>query len=86
MYGHAYKCWSKPALGLAIQVSLVKAIVKLGTESRGHCLIIGSMEAKHYFPGYPKLKTEKGVWPEDYWCGSRGDRRKLRDCRYCNSR
>ena len=28
---YAYKCWSKPALGLAIEVSLVKAIVKLGT-------------------------------------------------------
>jgi hypothetical protein len=31
MYEHAYKCWSKPALALAIKVSLVKAIVKLGT-------------------------------------------------------
>jgi hypothetical protein len=29
------------------------------------------MEAKHYFPGYPKLKTEKGVWREDYWCGGK---------------
>ena len=38
------------------------------------------MEAKHYFPGYPKLKTEKGVWREvarrllvwrkGNWCGS----------------
>ena len=29
------------------------------------------MEAKHYFPDYPKLKTEKGVWREDYWCGGK---------------
>jgi hypothetical protein len=29
------------------------------------------MDAKHYFPGYPKLKTEKGVWREDYWCGGK---------------
>ena len=35
MYGcilqHTYKCWSKPVLWLATEVSLVKAIVKLGT-------------------------------------------------------
>jgi hypothetical protein len=38
-------------------MSLVKAIVKLG---RGYCLIIGGMEAKHYFPATLNSKQRKG--------------------------
>jgi hypothetical protein len=32
------------------------------SNNRGH-------EAKNYFPGDPKFKTEKGVWREDYSIG-----------------